>query len=300
MKSEPIFTGAACALVTPFCRGEVDYAALGTMIDYQIENKTDALVVCGTTGEAPTLSDEEHRSIIRYAVEHVSGRIPVIAGTGSNNTSHAVEMSRFACEAGADALLLVTPYYNRATPEGLEQSFLQIADSVTRPIILYNVPSRTSVAIPLSVYRRLAQHPNIAAVKEAGDCWNDTARLFAECGELLDIYAGNDSSVLPILSMGGKGVISVLSNILPRRMHSLCVDFRRKRLRRCRETAEALQPVIDAMFCEVNPIPVKTALSMMNLCSGELRLPLCPPSAEHAEQIRAALDACLDREAEEA
>ena len=217
-----IFTGAATAIITPFKSGAVDYESFGKIIEAQIAGGIDAIVVAGTTGEAATLTHEEHCECIKYTVEKVAGRVPVIAGTGSNDTAYGIELSKYACEVGADALLLVTPYYNKANPKGLIKNFLKTADETDKPIILYNVPSRTGVNIPLSVYERLSEHKNIVAVKEANSSVSDFARLSARCGKNLDLYSGNDDLILPCLSLGGNGVISVISNALPRQTGEIC------------------------------------------------------------------------------
>ena len=222
-----IFTGAATAIVTPFKNGAIDYDRFGRIIEDQIANSIDAIVVAGTTGEAATLTHEEHCDCVRYVVEKVEGRVPVIAGTGSNDTAYGIELSQYACEVGADALLLVTPYYNKATPKGLIKNFMETADQTDKPIILYNVPSRTGCNIPMSVYRELAKHERIVAVKEASGNISAIAELIAECGDSFDVYSGNDDQIVPIMSLGGKGVISVLSNVLPRETHhmvQMCLD----------------------------------------------------------------------------
>lgn len=286
---ETIFTGAACAIVTPFREGKVDFKRLGRLIERQISEKTDAIVICGTTGESSTLTDEEHRECIRFCVEKVAGRVPVIAGTGSNDTDYAVSLSRYACDAGADALLLVTPYYNKATPKGLVKYFTAVADACAKPIILYNVPSRTGVGITMPVYRELARHERIAAVKEASGSISQVAELIAECGDSLDVYSGNDDQIVPIMSLGGKGVISVLSNVVPRDTHDICSLYA------AGDTSEAAKlqlrylDLISALFCEVNPIPVKTAMGMMDLCSDEMRLPLCEMEDGTKARLAAAL-----------
>lgn len=274
MSTKPtIFTGAAVAIITPFTNNQVDYKELGGMIERQIENSTDAIVICGTTGESSTLTDEEHRECIRYCVERVAGRVPVIAGTGSNDTDYAIELSKYACEVGADALLLVTPYYNKATPKGLIRHFTAIADATDKPIILYNVPSRTGCNITLPVYKELAKHERITAAKEASGNISAIAQLAAECD--LDIYSGNDDQIVPILSLGGKGVISVLSNIVPKETHDICrLWFEGKPAESAKLQLELLK-LANTLFCEVNPIPVKTAMSLMGFCSEEMRLPLC-------------------------
>ena len=270
-----IFTGAATAIITPFKNGSIDYTSFKGIIEQQIAGNIDAIVVAGTTGEAATLTHEEHMECMKFVVDTVAGRVPVIAGTGSNDTAYAIELSQYACEIGADALLLVTPYYNKATAKGLTKSFLATADATNKPIILYNVPSRTGCNIPLSVYKELAKHERIVAVKEASGNISAIAELIAECGDSLDVYSGNDDQIVPIMSLGGKGVISVLSNVAPKETHEmtrLCLegDFK---------SAAALQlkylDLINALFCEVNPIPAKTAMAEMGFCDVEMRLPLC-------------------------
>ena len=286
-----MFTGAAVAIVTPFTNNEVDYEALGNIIEDQIKNKTDAIVICGTTGESSTLTDEEHKECIKYAVEKSAGRVPVIAGTGSNDTDYAIALSQYACDVGADALLLVTPYYNKATQKGLVKNFMTIADAVTKPIILYNVPSRTGVNIATSTYKELAKHERIVAAKEASGNISAIAELIAECGNELDVYSGNDDQIVPIMSLGGKGVISVLSNVLPLETHNMCKacldgDFK---------TAASLQlkylELINNLFIEVNPIPVKTAMHLMGYCSEEMRLPLCEMDEKNKATLTASLKA---------
>lgn len=270
-----IFEGAATAIITPFKNGAVDYVGFKKIIEQQINGGIDAIVVAGTTGEAATLSHDEHKECMKFAVDTVGGRVPVIAGTGSNDTAYGIELSQYACEIGADALLLVTPYYNKATPKGLINSFIATAEATDKPIILYNVPSRTGCNIPLSVYKELAKHERIVAVKEASGNISAIAELIAECGDSLDIYSGNDDQIVPIMSLGGKGVISVLSNLLPKETHEmtkLCLDGDFK-------SAAALQlkylDLVNALFCEVNPIPAKTAMAEMGFCDVEMRLPLC-------------------------
>ena len=274
----PIFQGAATALITPFRDGSIDYTALEAMIEFQIAGGIDALVIAGTTGEASTLSDSEHRTLLTFAAEVTAGRVPLIAGTGSNDTAHAIDMSKFACACGYDALLLVTPYYNRATEAGLIKSYISIAENVDRPIILYNVPSRTGVKLTMPVYHALAEHPNIAAVKEASGDVGETARLIAELGDKLDIYSGNDDITIPIMSLGGLGVISVVSNLLPREISHMCHNYLAGNTKNAAAEQLRLLPLINALFTEVNPIPVKCAVSMMGLCCEEYRLPLCSPT----------------------
>ena len=270
-----IFTGAATAIITPFKQGKIDYDSFGKIIEDQIANKIDAIVVAGTTGEAATLTHEEHCDCMRYVVEKVAGRVPVIAGTGSNDTAYGIELSQYACEVGADALLLVTPYYNKATPKGLIKNFLETAEKTTKPIILYNVPSRTGCNIPLSVYKELAKHERIVAVKEASGNISAIAELISECGDSFDIYSGNDDQIVPIMSLGGKGVISVLSNVLPRETHEMvqmCLD---NNYHGATEMQLHYLKLINALFCEVNPVPVKTAMAELGWCDVEMRLPLC-------------------------
>ena len=284
-----VFTGAAVAIVTPFTNNQVNYDQLGALIERQIAGSTDAIVICGTTGEASTLTDEEHRECIKYCVEKVAGRVPVIAGTGSNDTDYAIDLSKYACDVGADALLLVTPYYNKATPKGLIKSFLAVADATNKPIILYNVPSRTGCNIPLSVYRELAKHERIVATKEASGNISAIAEVAAELGDVLDIYSGNDDQIVPILSLGGKGVISVLSNVVPKETHDICQLWFEGKARESAELQLRLLKLANSLFCEVNPIPVKTAMAMMGFCSEEMRLPLCEMEAANKEKLAAVL-----------
>lgn len=280
-----IFKGAATALITPFRDGEVDYISLGQLIDRQIDCGIDALVICGTTGESATLSDREHREVLGFALSKSDGRVPMIAGTGSNDTSHAVEMSKFACALGYDALLCVTPYYNKATERGLVKSFTAIAEASDKPIILYNVPTRTCTNITLSVYRELARHENIVAVKEASGNISAIAELICECGDDFDIYSGNDDQTLPLLSLGGWGVISVVSNLIPREMHDLCQKWFDGDISGCRRLHEKYLKLMKTMFCEVNPIPVKTAAEMMGLCLADMRLPMCAIEKDNRDKL---------------
>ncbi|MBE6718008.1 MAG: 4-hydroxy-tetrahydrodipicolinate synthase [Ruminococcaceae bacterium] len=286
-----VFEGAAVAIVTPFKNGTVDYDALGNLIDFQINNKTDAIVICGTTGEASTLTDDEHRGCIRFAVERTAGRVPVIAGTGSNDTDYAIELSKYSCDVGADAVLVVTPYYNKATPKGLIKSFTAIADSITKPVILYNVPSRTGCNISLPVYKELAKHENIVAVKEASGNISAIAEIAAELGDNLPIYSGNDDQIVPILSLGGKGVISVLSNVMPKETHDICELYFKGKVKESAALQLKLLDLVNALFCEVNPIPAKTACALMGMCTDEMRLPLC----EMEENTKARLTAALKK-----
>ena len=291
MRTNPIFRGAATALITPLTQQGIDFPAFGRLIDWQIESGIDALVIAGTTGEGSTLTDEEHRAAIRYAVERAAGRVPVIAGTGSNDTDYAISLSRYACEAGADALLVVTPYYNKATQKGLIAMFTAIADAVTKPIILYNVPSRTGVNIEPATYAALADHPNIAAIKEANGNISKIVETAALVGDRLDIYSGNDDQIVPILSMGGQGVISVLSNLLPGETSRLCHRFFQGDVAGSARMQMDYLPLINALFSEVNPIPVKAAMAAMGWCENFLRLPLTPMEDAHWQTLRALMAA---------
>ena len=273
-----IFTGSACALITPFTEnGEnIDCALFEDLCEYQIQNGTDALVVAGTTGESPVLSKEEKRMLFRRAVNAADGRVPVIAGTGSNNTEDVVRKSNDAEKEGVNALLVVTPYYNKCTQEGLVKHYFHIADRVSTPIIVYNVPSRTGVNIQPETYRALAEHKNIVAIKEANGDISAAAKTLALCGDKLDVYSGNDDQTAAFLSLGGKGVISVAANIIPEVMHVMATDKDR-----CAELQLEYLPLLNALFCEVNPIPVKAAFEMITGKSQPLRLPLTTISDSH-------------------
>lgn len=284
-----IFTGAAVAIVTPFKNNQVDYESLAALIERQIENSTDAIVICGTTGESSTLTDEEHKECIRFCVEKTAGRVPVIAGTGSNDTDYAISLSKYACEVGVDGLLLVTPYYNKATPKGLIKHFTAIADATDKPIILYNVPSRTGVNISLPVYKELAKHDRIVAAKEASGNISAVAALAEACGNSLDIYSGNDDQIVPILSLGGKGVISVLSNVVPKDTHDIVALWNEGKTKESLALQLKYLDLINALFCEVNPVPVKTAMGLMGLCADEMRLPLCEMEENNKERLTTAL-----------
>lgn len=275
---KPVFTGAGVAIITPMnADGTVNFNELGRIIDHQIDNGTDAIIICGTTGESATLTHEEHVACIRYAVERTAHRVPVVAGTGSNHTDYAIELSQEAEKAGADALLLVTPYYNKASQAGLIAHFTAIAKSVSLPCILYNVPSRTGCNIQPATLAKLAEIPNINAVKEATGNISQVADVAALCGENLNIYSGNDDQIVPVLSLGGKGVISVLSNVAPRQAHDICQAwFNGNPVESLRLQLEAL-PLCHALFADVNPIPVKWAMNRLGWAAGPLRLPLCDP-----------------------
>ena len=257
MTTNPIFRGVATAIITPTNADGVDYEAFGRLIDWQIEEGINAIVVCGTTGENPTLSDEEHKECIRFCVERVNHRVPVIAGTGSNDTAHAIEMTKYASAVGADAILVVTPYYNKATQKGLVAMFTAIADASAVPMIVYNVPSRTGVGIEPATYAELAKHPRIAAIKEANGNISKIVETAALLDGALDIYSGNVDQIVPILSMGGLGVISVLSNVAPRKTVEMCDRWFAGDVKGAAALQMEMLPLINALFCEVNPIPVK-------------------------------------------
>ena len=280
-----VFTGAATAIVTPLNERGIDYEQFGRLIDWQIEKGIDAIVAVGTTGEGSTLTDAEHKEAIRFCVERVGGRVPVIAGTGSNDTAYAIELTKYACEVGADAMLLVTPYYNKATQRGLIESFKAIADASDKPCILYNVPSRTGCNLTPASAAILADHPNIVAIKEACGNISQIAELSRLVGDKMDIYSGNDDQIVPILSLGGKGVISVLSNIMPEETSRMCKLFFEGDVAGARKLQLDLLPLIDALFCEVNPIPVKAAVSAMGFCDNYLRLPLTPMESANEEKL---------------
>ena len=287
-----IFKGAGVAIVTPMkADGEVNYDVLGEMLEAQIQGGTDAIIICGTTGESATLTEEEHSAVIRYAIKKVNKRIPVIAGTGSNCTATAIKLSKEAEKDGADGLLLVTPYYNKATQNGLIAHYTAVANAVNIPIILYNVPSRTGCnLLPETIAKLVKNVKNIVGVKEASGNISQIAKVKLLCGDDVDLYSGNDDQVVPILSLGGIGVISVLSNVCPRQvcdMTNACFagDYSRAASLQC-----GMMPLIDALFCEVNPIPVKAAMQLLGFEAGPCRLPLCEIGAAHLELLRAQLD----------
>ena len=280
-----IFTGAATAIVTPFKNEVVDYDMYGTLIDWQIEQGIDAIVTVGTTGEGPTLTHEEHREVIRYCVEKVAHRVPVIAGTGSNCTEEAIGLTKFAAQVGADAALLVTPYYNKATQAGLVASFTAVADAADLPCVLYNVPGRTGCNIQPATVAKLAEHPMICAVKEASGNISQVAQIAALAGDKIDIYSGNDDQVVPIMALGGKGVISVLSNVAPAATVEMCRRMLSGDVAGARELQLKYLPLIDALFCEVNPIPVKAAMAAMGYGENSLRLPLTCMEPAHEERL---------------
>lgn len=281
-----VFTGSGVAIVTPFNKEGVDFEKLGELLEWHIKEKTDAIIICGTTGESSTMSLDEKKETIKYTVNKVNGRIPVIAGTGSNNTKAAVEMSVWAESIGVDALLLITPYYNKTTQRGCIEHFKAIANSVTKPIIIYNVPGRTGLnLLPQTLYE-LSKIKNIVAVKEASSNIDQISEIARLCGDNLDIYSGNDNETIPIMSLGGKGVISVLANILPRDTHDLCQKFLDGDLKGARDMQLKLLPLMNALFIETNPIPVKTAMNLMGMNVGYLRLPLVDMSEKNLEALK--------------
>lgn len=281
MTVHPIFRGVATALITPLTESGIDYPAFARLIDWQIAEGVQALVIAGTTGEGSTLSDKEHREAVRFAVEHTAGRVPIIAGTGSNDTAYAVDLTKYCCSVGADAMLVVTPYYNKATQNGLIQMYTKIADASTKPLILYNVPSRTGINIAPATCAVLADHPRISAIKEASGDISQIVELASLVEGRMDIYSGNDDQVTPILAMGGAGVISVLSNVLPKQTVELCERFFRGDPAGSARLQCQLLPLIHALFSEVNPIPVKAAMAAMGFCEDYLRLPLTPMEDAH-------------------
>lgn len=282
------FTGSGVAIITPFDGNTTNYDALGELIDWQIEQGTDAIIICGTTGEASTMPDAEHLAAIEYAVERVAKRVPVIAGTGSNETAHAIELSKKAEELGADGLLQVTPYYNKTTQKGLIAHFGAIADAVNIPIILYNVPSRTGVNISIPVLKELAKRDNIVAIKEASGNISYTAQVAAEVPELY-IYSGNDDMIVPVMSLGGKGVISVLANVMPKETHELCKAYLDGECTKATKMQLDLLDLVNALFIEVNPIPVKTAINLMGKNGGNLRLPLVDMADDTLAKLKAVM-----------
>ena len=290
-KKITVFEGVATALVTPLTENGIDYDLFGKLIDWQIDSGVNGLVVCGTTGEASTLSDDEHRDAIAFAAKRANGRVPIIAGTGSNDTAYALDLTRCACEAGADAMLVVTPYYNKATQKGLIKMFTEIADKSTKPVILYNVPSRTGVNIAPKTYAALADHPNIVGIKEANGDISKIVETMAYVGDKLDLYSGNDDQIVPLMSLGGKGVISVLSNLLPAETALMCRKFLDGDIRGAAAMQMKYHALIDALFCEVNPIPVKAAMAKMGWCENYLRLPLTPMEEANAEKLYALMRA---------
>lgn len=280
------FKGAATALITPMKDGgKIDYAKFELLIEDQIKNDIDALVVCGTTGESATLDDKEHRELIKFCIDQVNGRVPVIAGTGSNDTRYAIDLSAHACEMGADMLLLVTPYYNKTTQRGLIKHFEAVADVVDKPMILYNVPSRTGLNITPETYKELSYNEKIVAAKEANGNISAIAETIALCGENLDIISGNDDQIVPIMALGGVGVISVLSNVVPKETHEMCKLMLEGKVKEAAALQLKYLPLINALFCETNPIPAKAAMAELGFCGEDIRLPLCEMSEGNRQKM---------------
>lgn len=289
MKS-PLFTGSGVALVTPFCEHGVDYAKLEELLEYHLANHTDAVIVCGTTGERSTMPDEEHKEVIRFTVEKIAKRIPVIAGTGGNNTAYSVELSRHAESVGADGLLVVAPYYNKTTQKGLYAHVKAIADAVSVPLILYNIPSRTGgLGFSLETLKALDKLPNVTGIKESSGDLAFAVDIVANTD--LAVYSGNDDLTVPILSVGGVGVISVVANILPQEVHAICAEYLAGDVTASRDRFLKILDLIHALFSEVNPIPIKTAMNLMGYGVGNLRLPLCEMSEENLCKLQDVLSA---------
>ncbi len=280
-----VFTGVATAIVTPMNEQGVDYANFEKLIEWQIEEGINALVIAGTTGEGSTLTDAEHKEVLKFAVDKIAGRVPVIAGTGSNDISYAIELTKYACSIGADAMLVVTPYYNKATQNGLIKSFTAIADASTKPVILYSVPSRTGCNITPETCAELAKHPNIVAIKEASGNISQIAKIASLVGDDMDIYSGNDDQIVPIMSLGGKGVISVLSNVIPKETVRICDSYFEGNVKESAALQLKYIDLIDALFSEVNPIPVKAAVAAMGFGKNYLRLPLTPMEEAHEKVL---------------
>lgn len=286
---KPIFTGSGVAIITPFTKdGAIDFEELGRLLDFHLENETDAIIICGTTGESAAMPDKEHLSVIDYTVKRINGKIPVIAGTGSNDTAHGVNLCKAAESLGVDGLLTVTPYYNKTTQRGLVKHFTALANSVKIPIILYNVPSRTGLNIKPDTLFELSKVENIIGIKEASGNITQVAQMAAKCPDMV-IYSGNDDQIVPIMSVGGLGVISVLANIAPKNVHDMCQKFLDKDTEGAMKLQLDAMEIIDALFCEVNPIPVKKAMSLMGYNTDTLRLPLCEISPENEKHLRSAL-----------
>ena len=281
-----MFHGSMVAIITPFKKGRVDEKAFSQLIEFQINNGTDAIVPCGTTGESATLSHEEHKRVIELCVEVVAKRVPVIAGTGSNSTEEAIMLTRHAQKAEVSAALLISPYYNKPTQEGLYRHFKEIADHVDLPLVLYNIPGRTSVNLLPPTLVRLCKHKNIVAVKESSGSLQQIAEVAHLCGRDLDILSGDDALTLPIMAIGGKGVISVTANLVPQEVSQMAHAMAKGKLEDARTLHQRLFPLTEALFLETNPIPVKTALSLMDRCTLEMRLPLCPMSSENLATLK--------------
>ncbi len=288
----PLFTGSAVAIVTPMDDNlEINYDKLAELIEWQIAEKTDAIVIAGTTGETPTLSEEEHKELIKFAVQQVNKRVPVIAGTGSNSTAHAIELSQYAQSVGVDGLLLVTPYYNKSTQAGLIAHYTAIADSVSIPCILYNVPGRTGINIEPSTVKELSKHKNICGIKEASGDISQVVEIARIIDDNFGLWSGNDDMIVPLLSVGGHGVVSVLANIMPRLTHDMCDCYFSGDVKKSATLQLDTKALIDVLFCETNPIPVKEALNLMGKNVGNLRLPLVPMNEDNRARLKKELEA---------
>jgi 4-hydroxy-tetrahydrodipicolinate synthase len=281
-----IFKGSGVAIITPFKDNGVDFEKLGELLDWHVANGTDAIIICGTTGEAPTMSDDEKKAAYKYTVERIAGKIPVIAGTGSNDTRHSIELSQYAESVGCDGLLCVTPYYNKTTQKGLIAHYTAIADSDNIPILIYNVPGRTGVNVSADTLKVLSKHKNIAGVKEASGNISQVVEIGMFCDENFCMYSGNDDQVVPLLSVGGIGVISVVANIDPQVMHDMVVSYLAGDVKRAMELQLSIKPLNDALFCEVNPIPIKTAMNLLGYNVGNLRLPLVDMVEKNLERLK--------------
>ncbi len=281
-----IFKGSGVAIITPFKNNGVDFEKLGELLDWQVNNGTDAIIICGTTGEATTMSDDEKKAAYKYTVERIDGRIPVIAGTGSNDTHHSIELSQYAEAVGCDGVLCVTPYYNKTTQKGLIAHYTAIADSINIPVIIYNVPGRTGLNVNASTLKTLSTHKNIAGVKEASGNISQVVEIGMFCSDSFCMYSGNDDQVVPLLSVGGIGVISVVANIAPGVMHDMVTSFLEGDSKRAMELQLSIKPLNDALFCEVNPIPVKTAMNLLGYNVGNLRLPLVDMEEKNLEHLK--------------
>jgi 4-hydroxy-tetrahydrodipicolinate synthase len=281
-----IFKGSGVAIVTPFSDKGIDFEKLGELLDWHVANSTDAIIICGTTGEAPTMSDDEKKAAFKYTVERIAGRIPVIAGTGSNDTSHSIMLSKYAEAVGCNGVLCVTPYYNKTTQKGLIAHYTAIADSINIPIIIYNVPGRTGINVNADTLKTLSKHKNIAGVKEASGNISQVVEIGMFCNEDFCMYSGNDDQVVPLLSVGGIGVISVVANIAPKVMHDMVISYLQNDVKTAMELQLSIKPLNDALFCEVNPIPVKTAMNLVGYNVGNLRLPLVDMAENNLQRLR--------------
>ncbi len=286
-----LFKGSGVAIVTPFKEEGINFDTLGKLLDWHIAEGTDAIIICGTTGEASTMSDDEKKAAFKFTVEKVAGRIPVIAGTGSNNTSHSINLSKYAEDVGCDGLLCVTPYYNKTTQKGLIDHYTAIADAVNIPIIIYNVPGRTGLNITPETLKILSNHKNIVGIKEASGNISQVVEIGTFCNDDFNMYSGNDDQVVPLLSVGGIGVISVVANIAPKEMHDMVISYLNGNVAKAAELQLKIKPLNDALFCEVNPIPIKTAMNILGFNVGNLRLPLTSMSDKNFQYLKNTLSA---------